>query len=85
MKWNTEQLELGLSQQRNASFRFRHRSQRRLQRASWWFDQMRRAVDSAEDWQANDREMRPIDFQNESEPERGEEENTNHEVSDFYL
>ena len=46
---------------------------------------MRRAVDSAEDWQANDREMRPIDFQNESESERGEEENTNHEVSDFYL
>ena len=46
---------------------------------------MRRAVDSAEDWQANDREMRPIDFQNESELERGEEENTNHEVSDFYL
>jgi hypothetical protein len=29
--------------------------------------------------------MRPIDFQNESELERGEEENTNHEVSDFYL
>ena len=85
MKWNTEQLELGLSQQRNASFHFRHRSQRRLQRASWWFDQMRRAVDSAEDWQANDREMRPIDFQNESESERGEEEKTNHEVSDFYL
>jgi hypothetical protein len=85
MKWNTEQLELGLSQQRNASFHFRHRSQRRLQRASWWFDQMRRAVDSAEDWQVNDREMRPIDFQNESELERREEENTNHEVSDFYL
>jgi len=85
MKWNTEQLELGLSQQRNASFHFRHRSQRRLQRASWWFDQMRRAVDSAEDWQVNDRKMRPIDFQNESELERREEENTNHEVSDFYL
>ena len=85
MKWNTEQLELGLSQQRNAYFRFRHRSQRRLQRASWWFDQMRRAVDSAEDWQTNDREMRPIDFQNESESERGEEEKANHEVSGFYL
>jgi len=85
MKWNTEQLELGLSQQRNASFRFRHRSQRRLQRASWWFDQMRRAVDSAEDWQANDREMRSIDFQNESELERGGEEHTHHQVSDFYL
>ena len=85
MKWNTEQLELGLSQQRNAPFRFRHRSQRRLQRASWWFDQMRRAVDSVGDWQANDREMRPIDFQNKSESERGKEENINHEVSDFYL
>lgn len=46
---------------------------------------MRRAVDSAEDWQVNDRKMRPIDFQNESELERREEENTNHEVSDFYL
>lgn len=46
---------------------------------------MRRAVDSVGDWQANDREMRPIDFQNESESERGKEENINHEVSDFYL
>lgn len=46
---------------------------------------MRRAVDSAEDWQANDREMLPIDLPNESVAERSEGENTNHEVSGFYL
>ena len=66
MKWNSEQLELGLSQQRNLSRRFQHRSQRRLQRASWWFDQMRRAVDSADEWQVLERGVAPLGFQSES-------------------
>ena len=48
MKWNTEQLELGLSQHCNRHRPYRQRSHRRLQRASWWFDQMRKAVDGAE-------------------------------------
>ena len=85
MKWNTEQLELGLSQQRSASFRFRHRSQRRLQRASWWFDQMRRAVDSADEWQMNDREVSPLGFQNKSAPENADAENSSHEETELYL
>ncbi len=85
MKWNTEQLELGLSQQRNTSFRLRHRSQRRLQRASWWFDQMRRAVDSADEWQVNDREVSPLGFQNKPNLEISDAENEEHEESELYL
>ena len=85
MKWNTEQLELGLSQQRNTSCRFRHRSQRRLQRASWWFDQMRRAVDSADEWQTNDREVSPLGFQKKSLSEGAETGNPSHEESEWYL
>jgi hypothetical protein len=85
MKWNTEQLELGLSQQRNSKFRLRHRSQRRLQRASWWFDQMRRAVDSADEWQANDREVSPLGFQNQMASESSETGNSSHHESELYL
>jgi len=55
MKWNTEQLELGLTQQRRSYRSFRHRSQRRLQRASWWFDQMRKAVENVDSWDPRDR------------------------------
>lgn len=50
MKWNTEQLELGLNPYRNTQRSMQRFSQRRLQRASWWFEQMRRAVDSTEPW-----------------------------------
>jgi hypothetical protein len=48
MKWNTEQLELGLNPYRSTQRTMQRLSQRRLQRASWWFEQMRRAVDNAE-------------------------------------
>lgn len=33
------------------TFRHAHRRQRRLPSAHWWFDQMRKAVDDAMDWQ----------------------------------
>lgn len=55
MKWNNEQLELGLSNQRYLARR--RRSQRRLQRATWWFDQMRKAVDEARGWDFSDQVM----------------------------
>ena len=50
MKWNTEQLELGLNPHRTTHRSMQRLSQRRLQRASWWFEQMRRAVDNADAW-----------------------------------
>lgn len=85
MKWNTEQLELGLSQQRNASFRFRNRSQRRLQRASWWFDQMRRAVDSTDEWQPTEREVSPLGFQSDSSVKRANQANSTDGEAELYL
>lgn len=50
MKWNTEQLELGLNPYRKSHRSMQRVSQRRLQRASWWFEQMRRAVDNTASW-----------------------------------
>ena len=48
MKWNNEQLELGLSHRR--SFLRNKYSHRRMQRATWWFEQMKKAVDGARSW-----------------------------------
>ncbi len=47
---NTNQLELGLNNARLVANSLNHR-QRRVNRAKWWFAQMRRAVDKAVDWQ----------------------------------
>ena len=48
MKWNDEQLELGLSHRR--SFHRNKYSHRRMQRATWWFEQMKKAIDGARSW-----------------------------------
>ncbi len=45
-----QQMELGFGSGRK--LRPTTRRQRRLERAAWWFDQMRQAVDRALDWQA---------------------------------
>jgi hypothetical protein len=47
---NTDQMELGLSTAQRLANSLNHR-QRRLSRSRWWFAQMRRAVDTALDWQ----------------------------------
>jgi hypothetical protein len=44
------QMELGFNGARTVNFAPQHRQQK-LHRAKWWFAQMRRAVDSALDWQ----------------------------------
>lgn len=44
----SEQMELGFAAQRQ--WRPAVRRQRRLERAAWWFSQMRLAVDRALDW-----------------------------------
>lgn len=47
------QMELGFAARRaRAMSSARTRRQRRAQRAHWWFQQMRRVVDRARDWQA---------------------------------
>lgn len=85
MKWNTEQLELGLNPHRNTRRSMQRLSQRRLQRASWWFEQMRRAVDNTEAWTdlGQDRsvamnETNINEFQTDAE--RAEEDNFIHEI-----
>jgi len=58
MKLNTEQLELGLAHaQRNDSRGFQRR--RRRQEATWWFDQMRKAVLEAREWESRGMEGTP--------------------------
>jgi hypothetical protein len=47
---NINQMELGLSTAQRLANSLNHR-RRRANRARWWFAQMRRAVDSALDWQ----------------------------------
>ena len=44
------QMELSLTSATPA-FRRANRRQRRLPSAHWWFDQMRKAVDTATDWE----------------------------------
>jgi hypothetical protein len=44
-----QQMELGFGNQRACASL--NRRQRRLSRANWWFERMRRAVDQAFDWQ----------------------------------
>jgi len=44
-----EQMELVLS--KTNACKSANRSQRRLSRANWWFQQMREVVDKAVDWQ----------------------------------
>lgn len=44
------QMELTLAASTPA-YRRAHRRQRRMPSAHWWFDQMRKAVDEAMDWQ----------------------------------
>ena len=80
MKWNTEQLELGLNPHRNTQRSMQRLSQRRLQRASWWFEQMRRAVDNADAWTdlGQDRSNTGVDvgsnrLQADTEDEKGKE------------
>lgn len=46
---NVQQMELGFDGAPTP--RLAQRRQRKLANARWWFDQMRRAVDSACDWQ----------------------------------
>jgi len=49
MNRNTnEQMELGFGNVRARALA--QRPQRRLSRASWWFQQMREVVDQARDW-----------------------------------
>ena len=46
------QMELTLAAPAPApAYRRAHRRQRRMPSAHWWFDQMRKAVDEAMDWQ----------------------------------
>jgi hypothetical protein len=40
-----QQMELGIDKKRGCS------TQRRQNRASWWFDRMREVVEKAKDWQ----------------------------------
>ena len=47
---NTHQMELGLSTAQRLANSLNHR-QRRVSRSRWWFAQMRRAVETALDWQ----------------------------------
>lgn len=47
---NTNQLELGLDNAQRLVNSLHHR-RRRVNRAKWWFAQMRRAVDAACVWQ----------------------------------
>jgi hypothetical protein len=44
-----EQMELGLGRNRHCASA--NRRQRRVSRANWWFQRMRRVVDQAFDWQ----------------------------------
>jgi hypothetical protein len=47
------QMELGFAGRRaGRRSEAHHRRQRRAQRAHWWFQQMRRVVDRARDWQS---------------------------------
>lgn len=49
-KMTNQQMELGFGTTRQ--LRPAPRRQLRLERAAWWFAQMRRAVDRAMDWQS---------------------------------
>ena len=83
MKWNTEQLELGLNPYRNTQRSTQRLSQRRLQRASWWFEQMRRAVDNAQPWTdlGQDRSVGT----NETTPDRVQTDTEKAENNDLLL